>query len=253
MTMDILDQLKSTPSNSFNILYADPPWSYQQTVKNGVLRRKDGSLLYPSMSVKQLCALGPEVARVGRNDSALFLWATMPLLAEALKVIDAWGYTYKTCFVTWIKTTKQGDRPAFGVGYYTRSNAELCLLATKGKIASYKKLLDIEVNRNASAMSSVVHEEGPCRPNFLTLLEDSSTPIVMTPRRQHSRKPQMVRSMIERLLGNIPRAELFAREQTEGWSALGNDVTHFEESDEQKTIANAKHARARKKRKKSSD
>ncbi len=251
--MDILDQLTQTPDKAYNIVYADPPWSYNQTVKNGVLRRKDGSLLYPSMSVRDLCALGPHIERISRDDSALFMWATMPLLAEALQVIKAWGFTYKTCFVTWVKTTKQGDRPAFGVGYYTRSNAELCLLATKGKIASYKKPLENEVRQNASAMSSIVHEEAPCRPNFLMLLEDSSTPIVMTPRRQHSRKPHVVRTMIERLLGNIPRVELFAREKSDGWSIMGNDVTHFNESEEQQTLAGDKHIRARKKRKKSKE
>ena len=155
----IVEQLASLPSNSQNIVYADPPWTYQQTVKNGVLKRKDGTLIYPSMSLKSLCALGPDVKRICKEDAALFLWATMPLLAEALELIKAWGFKYKTCFVTWVKTTKDGSRPAFGVGYYTRSNAELCLVAIKGKIASYKKLLPGEHDRRASSMTSVVHEE----------------------------------------------------------------------------------------------
>lgn len=244
----IVDQLAQLPSASQNIVYADPPWSYQQTVKNGALKRKDGTLIYPSMSLKELCALGPDVQRVCKEDAALFLWATMPLLGEALELIKAWGFKYKTCFVTWVKTTKDGSRPAFGVGYYTRSNAELCLVAIRGKIASYKRLLPDEAARGASSMSSVVHEASTdTRVNFLTLLDDSSTPVVMTPRRQHSRKPEIVREMITRLMGDIPRVEFFARETCPGWTAMGNDVHHFEASEDQEALADRKHKRARKK------
>lgn len=243
----IVQQLHNTPSDAFNIIYADPPWSYKQTVKNGVLKRKDGSWVYPTMSVKDLCCLGADIQRIAKKDAALFMWATMPLLAEALQVIKSWGFTYKTCFVTWVKTTKTGDRPAFGVGYYTRSNAELCLVAIRGKIASYKRLLPGEDPRGASSMSSIVHEEGPARINFLSLLEDSSTPVVMTPRREHSRKPDVVRDMITRLLGDIPRVELFARTQADGWSSMGNQTQHFPE---QSNLAQQKHDRARKKQKK---
>lgn len=245
----IVQQLSNTPSDAYNIIYADPPWSYQQTVKNGVLKRKDGSWVYPTMSVKDLCAIGTDIQRIAKKDAALFMWATMPLLAEALQVIKSWGFTYKTCFVTWVKTTKTGDRPAFGVGYYTRSNAELCLVAIRGKIASYKRLLPGEESRGASSMSSIVHEEGPARINFLSLLEDSSTPVVMTPRREHSRKPDVVRDMITRLLGDIPRVELFARTQVDGWSTMGNQMQHFD-SPSQHDLARQKHDRARKKQKK---
>lgn len=240
------EQLASLPENSQNIIYADPPWSYQQSVGNGVLKRKDGTFIYPSMKIQDLCGLGPEIQRIAKDDSALFVWATMPLIAEALQLIRAWGFKYKTCFVNWVKTTKDGSRPAFGVGYYTRSNAELCLVAVRGKIASYKRLLPTEVERGASKMSSIVHEEDPnVRVNFLTLLEDSSTPVVMTPRREHSRKPEIVRKMITQLLGDLPRVELFARETAPGWASMGNDVRHFEEIKEQGELSERKHKRAR--------
>jgi N6-adenosine-specific RNA methylase IME4 len=251
--MSITTQLSECTENSFNIVYADPPWKYSQTVKAGVLKRKDGTLLYPSMSLKELEALGPEIQRVAKADAALLLWATMPLLPEALRLINAWGFTYKTCFVNWVKTTKDGSRPAFGVGYYTRSNAELCLLCVRGKIASYKRLLPLEEARGASSMSSVVYEEdSEVRPNFLQYLEDSSTPVLMTPRREHSRKPVIVREMITRLFGDIPRVELFAREPTAGWHVMGNDTQHFAQpvpqavQTEQAQQAERKHKRARK-------
>jgi len=245
----INEQLASLASDSQNIIYADPPWSYTQSVGNGVLKRKDGSFIYPSMHIRDLCALGPEIERISKKDAALFIWATMPLIAEALELIKAWGFKYKTCFVNWVKTTKDGSKPAFGVGYYTRSNAELCLVAVKGKIASYKKLLPDETERGASKMSSIVHEESTNeRVNFLTLLDDSSTPVVMTPRREHSRKPEIVRSMITTLLGDLPRVELFARETVAGWTSMGNDVNHFEEQQEE--LAERKHKRARTKKSK---
>jgi N6-adenosine-specific RNA methylase IME4 len=243
--MSISSQLSSCTSNKFNIIYADPPWKYNQSVKQGVLKRKDGSLIYPSMSMKELEALGPDMQRITKADAALLLWATMPLLPEAFRLMEAWGFKYKTCFVNWVKTTKQGDRPAFGVGYYTRSNAELCLLGVRGKIASYKRLLPEEQDRGASSMSSIVYEEdSDVRPNFLQHLENSSTPVVMTPRREHSRKPAVVRDMITRLFGDIPRVELFARESTDGWTVLGNDTSRFDDSQEENS--SRKHKRARK-------
>lgn len=246
----IQTQLSEFPSDSVNVIYADPPWSYSQNVKSGVLKRKDGTLIYPSMSITELCDLGDDVKRIAKKDCALFLWATMPLLQEALDLIKAWGFKYKTCFVNWIKTTKNGDRPAFGVGYYTRSNSEICMVAVKGKISSYKRLFPDEQSRGESAMSQIVHEEDQdCRVNFLSLLDDSPTPVVMTPRREHSRKPECVRDMIVKLLGNIPRVEFFARQQTDGWQTLGNDTQHFESIQEQEDTAKKKHDRAHKKRK----
>lgn len=246
--MDSIDvQLQTLQSDSLNIIYADPPWSYQQNVGNGVLKRKNGSFIYPSMSIRELKELGTEVERITKDDAALFMWATMPLIAEALDLIKAWGFKYKTCFVNWVKTTKDGKKPAFGVGYYTRSNAELCLVAVKGKIASYKRLLPDEAERGASKMSSIVHEDSPNENlNFLALLEDSPTPVVMTPRREHSRKPEIVREMITTLLGDLPRVEFFARETAPGWTSMGNDINHFEHSEEQQNLAERKFKRARK-------
>ena len=229
-TKSIQQTIQESPSNAYNIIYADPPWAYNRAIGNGVLRKKDGSLHYPSMHVDELKALGPEVQRISRDDAALLLWGTMPLLQEALDVIKAWGFTYKTCFVTWVKCTKDGTRPAFGVGYYTRSNAECCFLAVKGKIPSYKKLIEGEAARRPNAVQSIVVDNGD---------------VVIEPRRQHSRKPDVVREKIVEVFGDIPRIEFFARTPTEGWSVLGNDTTKFEQAE----LAETKHDNARRKRK----
>ncbi len=219
--VNINEAILGIRSRSFNIVYADPPWSYKQQVKSGVLTKRDGSRHYESMSQSELCDLGQQVMRICKEDAALFLWATMPLLQEALDVIKSWGFIHKTTFVTWVKTTKDGSRPAFGVGYYSRSNAELCLLATRGKIASFKKSLKSEGNRGQNSMNQ----------------------IVMSPRRQHSRKPEVVRDMIVKMFGNLPRIELFARQTSPGWSVLGNEINLFS-SYEQNKISYKKHKRA---------
>ena len=208
--MDIKEALENESNDMYSIIYADPPWSYNRTVGNGVLKRRDGEVYYPSMSVSALEALGYNIRRISRKNSALLLWATMPCLPDAIRVMEAWGFKYKTCWATWVKTNKAGNKPFFGVGYYTRSNAELCLLGVKGKIASFKKLVENEVrDGNPNAMSSICIE----------------------PPREHSRKPETVRNNIVTFFGDVPRLELFAREQTPGWSVLGNQSDKYNEQD----------------------
>jgi len=113
------------------------------------------------------------------------------MLRDAFEVIQSWGFTYKTCAFTWAKLNRSGVGFHFGMGYWTRSNPELCLLATRG---------------------------GPRRagrgvPN-----------LVVAARREHSRKPDEVRDRIVALCGDLPRAELFAREKVPNWQAWGNEV-----------------------------
>ena len=82
------------------------------------------------MSIEELCAL--PVADLAAPDSALFLWATFPQLPEALRLIEAWGFTYKSVAFVWLKKNKKADSWFYGLGFWTRGNAEICLLATKG-------------------------------------------------------------------------------------------------------------------------
>jgi len=206
--MSIKDTLQNEANDLYNIIYADPPWSYTRTIGNGVLNRGNGKVHYASMSVYDIQALGYDIRRITRKNSALLLWATMPCLPDAIRVMEAWGFKYKTCWATWVKTNKAGDKPFFGVGYYTRSNAELCLLGVKGKIASFKNLVEGEVrDGNPNALGSICIEQP----------------------REHSRKPATVRNNIVTFFGDVPRLELFAREQTPGWSVLGNQSDKYNE------------------------
>jgi N6-adenosine-specific RNA methylase IME4 len=141
------------------------------------------------MSLAEICAL--PVAGIAATDSALFLWATYPNLPEAFEVIKAWGYTYKTVAFTWVKRCKKSPGFFVGLGHWTRANAELCLLATRGR---------------------------PKR------LSRSVRQIIDAPIGRHSAKPAEARTRIVELLGDLPRIELFARERVDGWDCWGNEV-----------------------------
>lgn len=173
--------------NKFSIVYADPPWSFDTYSDKGKGRSAENH--YPVMTIADICAL--PVADIAAENSVLFLWVNGPRLFESQAVIEAWGFTYKAIVFTWVKTCKSGIGFPIGCGFWTRANPEICLLATRGK------------PRRVSA--SV-----PC--------------LIMSPRREHSRKPDEVRTKIIQLMGDLPRIELFARQRTPGWAVWGNQV-----------------------------
>ena len=109
----------------YNVIYADPPWRYAQKGLQGAAERH-----YPTMGIEELCAL--PVAELAAPDSVLFLWATFPQLPEALRLIKAWGFQYKSVGFVWLKKNKKADSWFYGLGFWTRANAEVCLLATRG-------------------------------------------------------------------------------------------------------------------------
>lgn len=112
-------------NKKYGIVYADPPWRYDMKRGKGVAENH-----YPTMSMDEICAL--PVADLAAKDSALFLWATFPQLNEAFRVIEAWGFHYKTLAFLWLKQNRKADSWFYGMGFWTRSNAEVCLLATRG-------------------------------------------------------------------------------------------------------------------------
>ena len=128
---------------------------------------------------------------IASDDCVLFLWVTMPKLNEVFSVIEAWGFTYKTVAFTWVKRNKTSPGWFWGMGRWTRANAELCLLATKG---------------NPKRISASIHS------------------VIDTAIESHSKKPDIVRDQILRLVGELPRVELFARQKTAGWDVWGNEV-----------------------------
>jgi len=173
----------------YQIIYADPPWRYDFSPKAGSSIERH----YPTLNLKDICDLS--VSNLSDKNCLLFLWVTMPKLEDAIQVINAWGFVYKTCGFVWVKTSNQFPYKEryLGVGSYTKANAELVLIGRKGKRP---------LNRKDKAIGQ----------------------IVKCPRLRHSEKPPIIRDYIVRLFGDLPRIELFARQKTEGWDVWGNEV-----------------------------
>ena len=171
----------------YQIIYADPPWTFKTYSEKGTGRSP--SQHYDLMSKKEIQALS--IQDISDDNCVLFLWATYPCLEEALELIKIWGFEYKTVGFTWAKKNKKADSWFMGLGYWTRANAEICLLATKGK---------------PTRIDKGVH----------SLIEGRIE--------EHSKKPDLVRNRIVKLMGDLPRIELFARYKTEGWDVWGNEV-----------------------------
>jgi len=171
----------------YSVILADPPWEYRVWSKKGAGRSAESH--YPTMNLADISAL--PVADLADTDCALFLWVTFPLLPDAFKVVEAWGMKYKSVAFVWAKTLRKSDGWHIGMGHYTRANAEICLLATKGSPKRVSK---------------------------------SVRQLIVSPVEEHSKKPDETRSRIVQLFGDIPRIELFARQRADGWDAWGNEV-----------------------------
>ena len=108
----------------YSIIYADPPWAYRTYSKKGQGRSAESH--YPTMCIEDIKAL--PVGELAAKDCALFLWITFPCLCEALEVLTAWGFSYKTVAFVWVKQNRRNDELFTGMGYWTRANAEICFL-----------------------------------------------------------------------------------------------------------------------------
>lgn len=171
----------------YNIIYADPPWSFKHYSDKG--KEKSPDNYYNTMNIEEIKKL--PISNLTAEDCILFMWVTYPMLEKCFEVIKAWGFEYKTVGFTWVKKNKVSDSWFWGMGYWTRSNAEICIIATKG---------------SPIRQSNSVHQ------------------IIDTPIEEHSKKPDCVRNKIVELMGNLPRIELFAREKVEGWDAYGDEI-----------------------------
>ena len=168
----------------YNIVYADPPWRYDNKRVQGGAEKH-----YGTMSTEEICGL--PVADICAEDCTLFLWVTFPQLPEALRVMESWGFRYKTVAFVWLKQNRKSPGWFYGLGFWTRGNAEICLLGVKG---------------HPRRRSARVHQ------------------FIISPLEAHSKKPDETREKIVELMGDLPRVELFARQRVPGWEAWGNEV-----------------------------
>jgi len=178
----------------YGVIYADPPWAYgdkgfgkrPEQAESGSFAPEAGR--YNTMTIADIAAM--PVYKIADENCALLLWATSPLLPEALHVISSWKFKFKTVAFCWSKITSTGKEVA-NLGQWTMGNVELCLLATKG---SPKRL----------------------RRDVRQLVVDTRT--------EHSKKPEEVRTRIEAIFGNVRKIELFARTRAAGWDSWGNQL-----------------------------
>jgi N6-adenosine-specific RNA methylase IME4 len=201
----MIDLLEGLPRNHFGAILADPPWRFETWSDDGKDRAPEKH--YSTMRFNEIEAL--DVRGIAANDCVLFMWISWPLIEQALVVIDAWGFEYKTCAFSWMKANgTQIDlfnadvKADMKLGYWTRSNSEVCLLATRGK---------------PKRLSAAVRQG------------------IIEPAREHSRKPDCVHNRIEQLVAG-PYLELFARQQRAGWTCVGNQVDKFKS-----TVVNIAH------------
>tara|TARA_R100001163_G_scaffold61746_1_gene51976 strand:+ start:736 stop:1284 length:549 start_codon:yes stop_codon:yes gene_type:complete len=180
----------SFPNKKYNIIYADPPWSYgMKMTYAGTHGQVTGAdYHYKTMTIQDIKNM--PVQNITNENCYLFMWVTMPFLNKGLDVMSSWGFNYKTCGFTWIKKTKN-NKLHCGLGHYTRGNAELCLLGVKGR---------------------------------LKRLNTSVYQVIESKIERHSKKPDEVRDRIVSLYGDLPRIELFARQKVKGWDCWGNEV-----------------------------
>lgn len=172
--------------HKYNLIYADPPWTYRDKANDG---DRGAGHKYQTMTVADICRL--PVWDLAAESCLLAMWWVPTQPAEALKVVDAWGFRLMTMKgFTWHKTNKHKGNSAIGMGHMTRANSEDCLFAVKGKLP---ERMDASICQHLSA-----------------------------PRMQHSAKPPEFRDLLVRLLGDVPRCEIFSRDSEEGWDMWGN-------------------------------
>ena len=172
------------PDKKYNIIYADPPWRYQGQMMNSSVTDH-----YSVMTIDDIANL--PVKNISDDNCVLFMWVTLPKLNEFMRVVEGWGFKYKTTAFVWVKKNKVSNSFFMGLGRWTRANPEICILATKGKISR--------------------------RSNSVRQLQ-------IFPIGEHSKKPNEFRNLITELVGNLPRIELFARQKTPDWDVWGNEV-----------------------------
>ena len=174
----------------YNIIYADPPWDYGNTKNLNGQFWGMADKHYPVMKLKDIKAL--PVLELSDENCYLFLWVTSPFLEKGFEVIKSWGFKYATVGFVWVKMKNDmSEVRKDGLGKYTISNAEYCLIARKGKYWRESRKVQ---------------------------------QIIQTPKFKHSQKPSEIRDRIVELVGDVPRIELFARETIAGWDSWGNEL-----------------------------
>jgi site-specific DNA-methyltransferase (adenine-specific) len=202
-----IQEIKDLSIDPYQIVYSDPPWSFPKSSRNLVkggfnksMKNFNVEKVYPTLSNEDIAAL--PIKDIIAEDAACFMWTTDAHLPQAIEIMKAWGFTYKTIGFVWVKKEKSGKQVKM-LAPWTNKGAELCLFGTKGAMTKHLGANDV----------FQVHE---------------------AQRREHSRKPDIIRDEIKRMFPDCKRLELFARTAMPGWDAWGNEVDKFTEPEETK-------------------
>ena len=180
------------PDKKYHIIYADPPWTFKTWSDKG--KGKSAEQHYDCMTMEDIKNLS--VQDICEEDAVCIMWVTFPLLKDGIETLEAWGFEYKTVAFNWVKRNKKANSWFVGMGYYTRSNAEIAILGTRGKVLK-------RANHNVPQV---------CDDRI----------------REHSRKPDIIRQRIIDLFGDISRIELFCRDAPQGWDTWGDETGKFD-------------------------
>lgn len=180
-------------NKKYNIIYLDPAWKFN--ARNNTNTKFGGGTTnkYPTMSLEEIKQL--DIPSLADDNCAIFMWCTTSTgdsnLAQKLQLFEHWGFRLVNHAFTWVKLNPKSYTPYFGTGYYTKANIENCYLGIKGKMKP---------------------------------VSNSVSSLVIAPREEHSKKPDIIRNKIVELFGDLPRCELFARQQVDGWDCYGNQL-----------------------------
>lgn len=179
-------------SEKYQIIYADPPWEYEET---GGTKSSRGMAKqhYNTMTLDELKQM--PIRNICAENAVCMMWATFPKIDRAIELLRSWDFIYKTAAFVWIKENRKSDSDFFGMGAYTRANVEVCLLGIS------KETKATEIVKSHSVRQ-----------------------IVYSPVGKHSQKPIVVAEKIVELFGDVSRIELFARDNKIGWDSFGNEL-----------------------------
>jgi N6-adenosine-specific RNA methylase IME4 len=181
------------PVGVYDVVYADPPWPY----RDKSLQRGGAARHYTTMGLEEICGL--PVGRLCRPGAVVCLWVTWPMRpSTAERVMAAWGFEYSTCLYDWFKTNADGTL-YMGMGHASRANSEPCFLGRRVRLKGEER-------------------------RVLKVVDHGVRMAQLAPKGAHSAKPEQFRRGIERLYGDVPRVELFAREVHAGWDAWGDHL-----------------------------
>jgi N6-adenosine-specific RNA methylase IME4 len=197
------------PYGGFDLIMADNPWRFDLYSAAGEAKAPQAH--YDCMSLDDLAALPVEA--VAAKDCLLWLWALNPMLPQALRIMDAWGFEFKTAG-TWVKRTKHG-KDCFGTGYVLRSSNEPFLIGTRGSPKTTRS-----TRSTIPSYDDGFHSDGTAWPASSITIEAKA--------REHSRKPDEAFAAAEGLMPNAKRLEMFSRQSRQGWTVWGNETGKFD-------------------------